>query len=104
MEKKVNEILERLNMQVISLDEARAEMRILALFDVSGKGCSDISELYRLSVKTPYPINDIIEFMMLSGIKHNRITETIEGFAKCGVSNLIDVNTLVKMGHFNCHP
>jgi hypothetical protein len=35
MEKEVNRILERLSMQVISLDEARAEMRILGLFSVS---------------------------------------------------------------------
>ena len=34
MEKEVNKILERLSMQVISLDEARAEMRILGLFNV----------------------------------------------------------------------
>ena len=34
MEKEVNKILERLSMQVISLDEARAEMRILGLFSV----------------------------------------------------------------------
>ena len=37
MEKEVNRILERLSMQVISLDEARAEMRILGLFDVVGQ-------------------------------------------------------------------
>ena len=35
MEKEVNKILERLSMEVISLDEARAEMRILGLFSVS---------------------------------------------------------------------
>ena len=35
MEKEVNKILERLSMEVISLDEARAEMRILGLFNVS---------------------------------------------------------------------
>ena len=34
MEKEINRILERLSMQVISLDEARAEMRILGLFNV----------------------------------------------------------------------
>ena len=37
MEKKVNNILERLSIQVISLDEARAEMRILGLFNVVGQ-------------------------------------------------------------------
>jgi hypothetical protein len=37
MEKEVNKILERLSMQVISLDEARAEMRILGLFNVVGQ-------------------------------------------------------------------
>ena len=37
MEKEVNKILERLSMEVISLDEARAEMRILGLFNVVGQ-------------------------------------------------------------------
>ena len=37
MEKEVNKILERLSMEVISLDEARAEMRILGLFNVVGR-------------------------------------------------------------------
>ena len=41
IEKEVNKILERLSMQVISLDEARAEMRILGLFGVSKRYCAE---------------------------------------------------------------
>jgi len=53
MEKEVNKILERLSMQVISLDEARAEMRILGLFNVVGQSeqlvcdeCGDTGRSY----------------------------------------------------------
>jgi hypothetical protein len=56
MEKEVNKILERLSMQVISLDEARAEMRILGLFGVSTRlfGVYDRIGYIQSIWKSPY--------------------------------------------------
>lgn len=101
MKKKINDLLLKMQTGENCIGETANEL--CSLFNVSSKECSDIDRLYRLSINTPYPVDDIIEFMMLTGIKADRIEETVQRFAKCGVSNLTDVNTLVKMGHFNCY-
>jgi hypothetical protein len=57
MEKEVNKILERLSMEVISLDEARAEMRILGLFNVSGS-LPSVDEAGVMAVKISETLED----------------------------------------------
>ena len=58
-----------------------------------------IELINKLAATTPYPVNDILDFMMLTGVKHCDIEKIITCFSRIGVSNLVDVNTLAKMDY-----
>lgn len=60
----------------------------------------DIDRIFMIAVTTPYPENDIVDFMALTGMALSDTEKLLERFSKVGISNLNDVNTLVKLGHF----
>lgn len=54
-----------------------------------------------LEKHTPYPIDDILDFMKLTGIKANDVKPLLIVFNECGITNLKDVNRLVMLGYFH---
>jgi hypothetical protein len=54
--------------------------------------------IFEMSVKTPYPEGDIIDFMRLTGLDIDNLQNIINRFSASGISNLRDVNTLAKLG------
>ena len=57
--------------------------------------------IFKIATTTPYPVDDILDFMMLTGLKIDDTEKVMANFCHCGISNLTDVNTLVKMGYFH---
>jgi hypothetical protein len=54
--------------------------------------------IFEMSVKTPYPEGDILDFMRLTGLDIDALQNIINRFSTSGISNLRDVNTLAKLG------
>jgi len=57
--------------------------------------------VFRIAVETPYPVEDIIEFMNLTGIDLKETEILLKRFSKYGISNIKDVIILVKFGYFH---
>ncbi len=56
--------------------------------------------IFIISTTTPYTVNDIMEFMYLTGCKIDETEKIMANFCKCGVSNLKDVHTIIKLGYY----
>lgn len=63
----------------------------------------DGDRIFKIAKTTPYTERDILDFMCLTGFKIEDTEIIMAKFCHNGISNLTDVNTLVKMGYFNCH-
>ena len=59
------------------------------------------NEIFKISTTTPYTTDEIVEFMSLTGLKIDETKKLMANFCYCGISNLRDVITLVKMGYFH---
>lgn len=60
---------------------------------------SDTTDMiFNMSVMTPYTEQEIIEFMMLTGLDIMKTQNIINRFFTCGISNLTDINILAKLG------
>ena len=57
--------------------------------------------IFKISTETPYPVDEILEFMRFSGLKIKDTEKVMANLNRCGVTNLTDVNRLVKMGYAN---
>jgi len=57
--------------------------------------------LFKISTVTPYTVPEIEDFMYLTGLKIKDTEKVMANLNHCGVTNLIDVNRLVKMGYAN---
>lgn len=57
--------------------------------------------IFIIAATTPYPIDDITDFMALTGIQLKETEVLLKRFDECGISNLKDVNTLAKLGYFH---
>lgn len=60
----------------------------------------EIDEVAKIAKNTPYPEEDLIEFMKLTGLNIDKTKSIMEIFNKIGISNIKDVNKLVIMGYF----
>lgn len=77
---------------------------LFAIYIVSNSDLTDEdldNPVFKIAVVTPYPVNDIIDFMALTGIKLKDTEILLKRFSECGISNIKDVNTLVKLGYFH---
>ena len=57
--------------------------------------------IFILSATTIYTAEDIQTFMFFTGLKIKDTEKVMANFMCCGISNLTDVITLVKMGYFH---
>ena len=57
--------------------------------------------IFILSATTIYTAEDIQTFMFFTGLKIKDTEKVMANFMSCGISNLTDVITLVKMGYFH---
>lgn len=81
-----------------------AQLKQWILYGVSNSGFTDEDlddPVFKIAVATPYPVNDIIDFMALTGIKLKETEVLLKRFSEYGISNIKDVNTLVKLGYFH---
>jgi len=60
---------------------------------------SERDMVFEMSVKTPYPEGDILDFMRLTGLDIDKTQNIINLFFTSGISNLRDINTLAKLGY-----
>ncbi len=77
---------------------------LFAIYIVSNSGLTDEDlndPVFKIAVATPYPVNDIIDFMALTGIKLKETEVLLNRFSEYGISNIKDVNTLAKLGYFH---
>lgn len=58
----------------------------------------DDDMIFNMSVRTPYPEGDIIDFMALTGLDIMQTQNVINRFFASGITNLRDINTLAKLG------
>jgi hypothetical protein len=58
-------------------------------------------QVFNVASETPYNINDIIDFMALTGIKLKETEVLLKRFNEAGIVNIKDVNTIVKFGYFH---
>jgi hypothetical protein len=56
--------------------------------------------IFKIAIATPYPVNDIIEFIKLSGLTEKEAKKILVNFSNRGISNLKDVSILIKLGYF----
>jgi len=78
--------------------------QLFAIHSVSNSGLLDFEEndpVFKIAVATPYPVDDIIDFMALTGIKLKETETLLKRFSEYGISNIKDVNTLAKLGYFH---
>jgi len=53
--------------------------------------------IFRISTLTPYTVEEITDFIYLTGIKMDKAARILLIFDNCGIPNLNNVNTLAKM-------
>ena len=54
--------------------------------------------IFKISKLTPYTVEEITDFIFLTGIKIDKTERILLRFNEHAISNLKDVNTLCKMG------
>jgi hypothetical protein len=77
---------------------------LFAIYIVSNSGLTDEDlndPVFKIAVATLYPVNDIMDFMALTGIKLKETEVLLKRFSEYGISNIKDVNTLAKLGYFH---
>tara|TARA_R110002126_G_scaffold128556_2_gene271139 strand:+ start:206 stop:475 length:270 start_codon:yes stop_codon:yes gene_type:complete len=77
---------------------------LFAIYIVSNSVLTDEyldNPVFKIAVATPYPVNDIMDFMALTGIKLKETEVLLKRFSEYGISNIKDVNTLAKLGYFH---
>jgi hypothetical protein len=82
----------------------RNKIKAFAKYIVSNSVLTDEdldNPVFKIAVATPYPVNDIMDFMALTGIKLKETEVLLKRFRECGISNIKDVNTLAKLGYFH---
>lgn len=98
----------------ISPEEKETQMRFLAnkidlffkeyrMIEESKKGIELAAYLFELEKTTPYEADHIIEFMKLTSLKCAEVEMLMKQFCRYGISNLKDINTLIKLGYFHYH-
>lgn len=78
--------------------------QLFAIYVFSNSGLTDEdldNPIFKIAVATPYPVDDIIDFMALTGIKLKETELLLKRFSEYGISNIKDVNTLAKLGYFH---
>lgn len=56
-------------------------------------------KIFELSKRTPYPVKDINNFMLLTGIDIDESTKILKTLMRYGIPNLKAVNMLIKLGY-----
>ena len=72
-----------------------------ALQEIDKNVQKDHEIIFKLSVTTPYKSDDIIQFIMLTGLDINEAEKIITSLCNCGISNLVDINNIIKLGYTN---
>lgn len=62
-----------------------------------------VDRVFEITKTTPYAESEILNFMCLTGLNIEDTEIIMAKFCKYGISNLTDVNTLVKMGYFKSY-
>ena len=77
----------------------------LPIFRVTNSGLDDYLDpndrLHKIAITTHYPVNEIHDFMLLTGLNIDDTEKIMANFSNCGISNITNVNTLVKLGFFH---
>ena len=63
------------------------------------RNCNTHEIIFELSTTTPYTCDDIINFMILTGLDIHKAKKIISGLCYAGISNLTDVYTMIKFGY-----
>jgi hypothetical protein len=53
--------------------------------------------IFKISKSTPYTVEEITDFIFLTGIKIDKTARILLIFDSCGIPNLNNINTLAKM-------
>ena len=56
--------------------------------------------IFKISVTTPYSVDEIVEFMYLTGLKIKDTEKVMANLMYCGVTNLRDVSKLIGYANF----